>query len=151
MLSPGSTYTEEFAAVAESVPRARTALTCFALAAGADSERLEAIRLSASEAVTNVVLHAYGRGEGSVRVSASYVPGELWLLVEDDGVGLQSNGRRGGLGVGLVLIAELADTFEIVRRSNGGTQLQMRFKLRVGNGSAETRPERTHGAALSPA
>jgi stage II sporulation protein AB (anti-sigma F factor) len=133
------------------VPKARAAITRFALDAGADSQQLEAIRLAASEAVTNVVLHAYGRGDGSVRVSASYVPGELWMLVEDDGVGLQGKGRRGGLGVGLVLIAELADTFEIVRRSSGGTQLEMRFKLRVGNAAAELRPQRANGVALSPA
>jgi anti-sigma regulatory factor (Ser/Thr protein kinase) len=151
VLSPGSTYTEEFAARAASVPRARTAITGFARAAGADSHQLESIRLAASEAVTNVVLHAYGRRDGSVRVSASYVPGELWLLVEDDGVGLRGSTRRGGLGVGLVLIAELADTFEIVGRSSGGTQLQMCFKLRVGDAAAEPAPQRTEGAALSRA
>jgi anti-sigma regulatory factor (Ser/Thr protein kinase) len=149
MLSPGSTYTEEFPAVAESVPSARSALTGFALAAGAHGDRLEAIRLTASEAVTNAVLHAYRRGDGSFRVSASYVPSELWVLVEDDGVGLGARSDHGGLGVGLVLIAQLADSFEIVRRSSGGTQLQMRFHLHVGDTSAEGSPRRS--TALSPA
>lgn len=151
MLSPGSTYTEEFPAVAESVRRARLAIGCFALAAGAGSDQLEAIRLATSEAVTNVIVHAYGVKKGSVRVSASYVPEELWLLVEDDGVGLHGSNHPGGLGLGLVLIAQLADTFEIVRRSSGGTQLQMRFRLRVGSDAAEAQPRRAKGAALSPA
>ncbi len=133
------------------MPRARAAVGCFALAAGADDDQLGAIRLAASEAVTNAVVHAYGRDEGSVRVSASYVPGEIWLLVEDDGVGLRGSSHPGGLGVGLVLIAQLADTFEIVRRSSGGTQLEMRFKLRVGSDAAEMRPRRAKGEALSPA
>jgi anti-sigma regulatory factor (Ser/Thr protein kinase) len=151
VLSAGSTYTDEFRAVAETVPRARTAITGFALAAGADREQLDAIRLAASEAVTNAVIHAYGSKDGSVRVSASYVPGELWLLVEDDGAGLRAGGRRGGLGVGLVLIAQLADSFEILRRSNGGTQLQMRFKLRVGSAAAQNGPRPGKGETLSPA
>lgn len=149
MLSPGSTYTEDFPAVAESVPRARTAVGCFALAAGADSQQLEAIRLAASEAVTNAVVHAYARQEGNVRVSASYAPGELWVLVEDDGVGLRGSSHPGGLGVGLVLIAQLADSFQIVRRASGGTQLEMRFSLRVGSDAADMRPHREKGAALS--
>lgn len=152
MLSPGSTYTEDFPAVAASVPRARTAIGCFALAAGADEEQVDAIRLATSEAVTNVVVHAYEEGkQGRIRVSASYVPGELWLFVEDDGVGLQGSTHPGGLGVGLVLIAQLANSFQIVRRANGGTQLQMRFKLRVGTSAAESRPQTADGAALSPA
>lgn len=153
MLSPGSTYTEEFPAAAESVPRARAEVTCFAQAAGADSHQLDSIRLAASEAITNIVQHAYRGGRGTFQVVASYVPNELWLLIGDDGVGLQRQGRRarGGLGLGLVLIAQLADDFEIVRRSTGGTQLQMRFKLKGTDESVSGRPKGRKATSLSPA
>ena len=61
------------------------AVAGFALAAGVGTEQLEAIRLATSEAVTNAVLHAYELGCGSFQVTASFMPGELWLMVNDFG------------------------------------------------------------------
>jgi anti-sigma regulatory factor (Ser/Thr protein kinase) len=109
----------------------------FARAAGAVGPTLEAIRLAASEAITNAVLHAYHEPGGTVSVSASCLPDELWLLVSDDGDGLQPGRDSRGLGLGLAVIAQLADEFQIVSRSTGGTQLQMRFRLEAA-GSAGT-------------
>lgn len=131
VLNSGSTYTEEFPARAESVPRARAAVAGFSLAAGVAAERLEAIKLAVSEAVTNAVLHAYADPGGSFQVTASFMPGELWLMVADDGGGLRSGGTPGGLGMGLAVIAQVADGLEIIKRSSGGTELQMRFRLQV--------------------
>lgn len=149
MLSPGSTYSEEFPAVPDSVPKARAAVAGFALAAGASSEQLQSVQLAASEAVTNVVLHAYRGGSGSFQVMASYVPDEIWVLVGDDGAGLSSQSSGGGLGVGLVIIAAMADTFEIVRRSTGGTELHMRFRLRVTDAATDAEPRKSEAAQLS--
>lgn len=101
----------------------------FALAAGATGPSLEAIRLAVSEAVTNAVLHAYSEPGGTINVSASYLPDEFWLLVSDDGEGLRAGRDSRGLGLGLAVIAQLADELQIVSRASGGTQLQMRFKL----------------------
>jgi anti-sigma regulatory factor (Ser/Thr protein kinase) len=130
MLDQTEGFSQAYPAVADSVPSARSALTEFAAEAGAKGERLEAIRLAASEAVTNGVLHAYrGPGGGTIHVAAAHVPGELWVLIGDDGSGLRPRGRHGGLGLGLALIAQLADEFEILSRSTGGTELRMQFKL----------------------
>jgi anti-sigma regulatory factor (Ser/Thr protein kinase) len=131
VLRPGSTYSEEFSAIAESVPRARTAVASFALAAGAIGQQLDAIRLAVSEAITNAVLHAYRAPGGMFQVSASYLPGELWVLIGDDGEGMRPGGQGRGLGLGLAVIAQLAEEFQIIKRSSGGTQLQMRFRLRA--------------------
>ena len=116
-------------AVPASVPEARHALAAFAADAGAASEELDAIRLATSEALTNVVVHAYDGGPGHVHVSAAIAEDELWVLIGDDGGGLHAGSTRGGLGVGLVLIAELSDSFAIVNRSSGGTEVRMRFQL----------------------
>jgi stage II sporulation protein AB (anti-sigma F factor) len=116
-------------AVPSSVPAARHALAAFADAAGATADELDAIRLAASEALTNVVVHAYGGGAGRLHVSAAMAEDELWVLVGDDGGGLHAGTSRGGLGMGLALIAELADSFAIVNRSTGGTEVRMRFTL----------------------
>ena len=48
----------DYSAVADSVPLARNALVAMARAAGADQAQLEAVRLAASEALTNAVIHA---------------------------------------------------------------------------------------------
>jgi anti-sigma regulatory factor (Ser/Thr protein kinase) len=151
VLSAGSTYTEEFPALPESVPRARTAVEGFALAAGAADEQLDNIRLAASEAVTNAVLHAYRGMSGSFQVTASYIPDELWLLVGDDGCGLGSGSDRGGLGLGLAVIAQVTDGFQIIRRANGGTEVQMRFRLRVAEPGRTAEEGRPDPASVSPA
>lgn len=130
-MNSGSAYTEEFPAQAESVPKARAAVAGFALAAGFHGERLEAIRLATSEAVTNAVLHAYAGAGGSFQVTASFMPGALWLNVADEGGGMRPGGTTGGLGVGLAVIAQLVDELEIIKRSSGGTELQMRFSLEL--------------------
>jgi stage II sporulation protein AB (anti-sigma F factor) len=159
MLIPGETFTESYAAVPDSVPDARNALTEFARDAGADSERLEAVRLAASEAVTNAVMHAYDSGQqGTVQVSASYVENELWLLIADTGNGLRPRSNSPGLGLGLALIAQLADEFQIISRGSGGTELRLRFRLATPKRRSEE-PRRSSGrhdrgsvsTALSPA
>jgi len=130
MLIPGETFTESFPAVPEAVAQARNVLTAFARDAGADPDQLEAVRLAASEAVTNAVMHAYrNRDAGMVQVTASYVENELWLLVADAGDGLRPRAGSTGLGLGLALIAQLADEFQILSRGSGGTELRLRFKL----------------------
>jgi serine/threonine-protein kinase RsbW len=132
MLVPGETFSKSYAAVPASVPMARQAVTAFADRAGADADRLEAIRLAASEAVTNAILHAYsGDQSGTIQVSASYIKDEVWLLIGDAGSGLRPRSNSPGLGLGLALIAQLADEFQILSRGTGGTELRMRFKLRA--------------------
>ncbi len=113
----------------ESVPRARTALREFALAAGADQQKVDAIRLASSEAVTNAVLHAYRGGRGNVYVTAAVVSDELWILVADDGCGMEPRADRPGLGLGLGLISKVSDDLTIAPRAGGGTEVRMRFNL----------------------
>ena len=48
-------------------------------------EQLEAIRLSTSEALTNVVLHAYPAQMGHVHLTVRLAGGELWVLIADKG------------------------------------------------------------------
>lgn len=156
MLFVGETYTETFPARAEAVPAARMAVSEFAALAGANGERLDAICLAASEAVTNAVLHAYPpvaerAGTGAVQVSASYVEDEVWILVADRGDGLRSERQSTGLGLGLALIAQLADDFQIVSRGGGGTELRMRFKLRAADRAVDPQPRGSAWAAIVPA
>lgn len=141
MLDSGETFGASYPAVPESVATARKELTDFARRAGGSDEQLQAVRLAASEAVTNAVLHAYDVGElGVVTVSASYVEDELWVLIGDAGRGMRPRDNSPGLGLGLALIAQMADEFQILSRGSGGTELRMRFTLASERGAPERRP-----------
>ena len=148
-------YARCFPAIADAVPCARADLTEFALEAGATGNQLDAIRLATSEAVTNAVMHAYAdasRGERVVQVCASVAEDELWVLVADEGDGLRPGPARSpGLGLGLVLIAQLAEDFELASRGGGGTELRMCFKLRPGDTEPDFQPRGSFAAAVSPA
>jgi two-component sensor histidine kinase len=58
------------------------------------------------------------------------------VLIADDGTGLRPRGPHSGLGLGLALIAQLADDFQILSRAGGGTELRMQFRLADGNDPA---------------
>ena len=120
---------ETYPATPDSVPEARARVADFALAAGATPTQVDAVRLAASEAVTNAVLHAYRDEPGSIYVNAAVVAGELWVLISDDGCGLEPRPDRPGLGLGLGLISQVSDDFAIVSRASGGTEVRMRFDL----------------------
>lgn len=124
------TLSESYPATVASVPVARTAVADYAARAGLDGSRLDAVRLAVSEAVTNVVRHAYRDGQtGSFEVTATAVDGELWVLVADDGCGHQSPSQNSGLGFGLALIAEASEHYVVAERATGGTEVRMRFRI----------------------
>jgi anti-sigma regulatory factor (Ser/Thr protein kinase) len=120
---------EAYPAVPTSVPVARDAIVECAIEAGASGEQLEAIRLATSEALTNVVQYAYRAHTGHIYVTARLAGGEFWVLISDNGCGIRAGSESAGLGLGLALIAQLADGFSVAQRSTGGTELRLRFVL----------------------
>ncbi|MGI9184129.1 MAG: ATP-binding protein [Solirubrobacteraceae bacterium] len=130
MQSDANTLTITYPAEHDSVARARHVLSEFAATAGADGNQVDAVRLAVSEAVTNAVLHAYRGEAGNVHVTAAVVAeDELWILIGDDGCGLESRPDRPGLGLGLALISQLSDELAVVPRASGGIEVRMRFAL----------------------
>jgi anti-sigma regulatory factor (Ser/Thr protein kinase) len=125
-----ASVSDSFPASAESIPRARAVLSAFAAQAGATEEQQEQVRLVVSEAVTNVVQHAYDGERGEVHVTAVVVSGELWILVADEGRGLRAGCDSAGLGLGLVWMAQFSDGMTILARSGGGVEVRLRFNLR---------------------
>ena len=79
----------------------------FVAAAGIDEPRLTGVKLAVSEAVTNVVMHAYVDAEspGEVRLVAALQGGCVIVTVADDGCGMVPRLDSPGLGVGLPFIA----------------------------------------------
>lgn len=118
-------------ATPDTVPWARQLVVAFAAAAGMRGQQLEDVRLLVSEAVTNVVLYAYEESfTGELHIIAAVVSGELWIVVADDGRGMRrASNNRGGLGLGLALMAQLSDGFTLASRSSGGVEARMQFHL----------------------
>jgi serine/threonine-protein kinase RsbW len=119
-------------AVPESVPDMRHWLVDRARDAGAGAGALDAIGLAAAEAATNAVLHAFNDrvGVGEIAVSAELLDhGRFRVVVADNGTGLRPRPDSPGLGLGLPLIAELAEDVEITSPPAGGTEVRMDFAL----------------------
>ena len=115
----------------ESVSHARVAATRFARDHGAVNGTVSDIALAISEAVTNVVLHAYRdrNGVGPVTIEGGRDGDELRFLVSDDGPGVVPRTDSPGLGLGLAVIARVASAMEIRTRESGGAEICMRFAL----------------------
>jgi anti-sigma regulatory factor (Ser/Thr protein kinase) len=116
----------QVSAVPSCVPRLRRALRATIAGRGFDED---AVALAATEAVTNVVRHAYQTLGGSVMLTAMASADELVVVVVDEGLGLRSLTLRShpkSLGMGLALIRELCAHVRI-DPTHTGTTLTMRF------------------------
>jgi anti-sigma regulatory factor (Ser/Thr protein kinase) len=122
-------FSQAYPALPESVAIVRAALVAFATRIGAPQATIAAVELAVSEAVTNVVVHAYRDAAelGVVEVAAAQASDELWVIVADAGSGLRPRPDSPGLGLGLALIAQVSDGVDLVQPVSGGLELRMRF------------------------
>jgi serine/threonine-protein kinase RsbW len=126
------TATWQFDATREAPGRARHAVSAYAKECGMRDDGLGALALCVTEAVTNAVLHAYRAGAepGPVTVLAECHPPEhVRVMVRDEGTGLAPRLDSPGVGLGLPIIAQMADSSEIRVPRDGGTEVCMRFQL----------------------
>jgi serine/threonine-protein kinase RsbW len=96
-----------------------------------DRAVLSDIALAVTEAATNVVLHAYrDRAEpGTVTIEVEREADHVCIYVRDEGSGLAPRVDSPGLGLGLGLIAQVADSADVRAPETGGTEVVMRFNL----------------------
>lgn len=119
------------AAEPEAAGRARRAAVALAFELGASPEARDSIAVAVTEAVANVVVHAYrAGGDGLVEVALRGDDDCLEVIVSDTGVGMHPRDDSPGLGLGLGLIATLADQFEVSHGEAGGTDVRLGFRLR---------------------
>ncbi len=147
----GNNLNRTYPAIPESVPEVRRSVGELAAAAGATPEQVQAVCLAASEAATNVVVHAYGGHPGKLHVTAAAVLDEFWILIGDDGCGIHARADSPGLGLGLMLISQETDDFTILKRASGGTEVRMRFDLVGAEPRAENYFRGSDAAASRPA
>jgi serine/threonine-protein kinase RsbW len=94
-----------------------------------DDQTLSDIKLAVTEACTNVVVHAYPDGEGPMGLRASIEGRNLSLVVIDRGRGIVPRPDSPGLGLGLPLIATLAESLELGTGRSEETEVRMTFDL----------------------
>ena len=93
-------------------------------------QTLSDIKLAVTEACTNVVVHAYpNRDDGPLGVQATVNDRTLTIVVTDEGCGVLPRTDSPGLGLGLPLIATLAESLELGTGSNQETEVRMTFDL----------------------
>jgi serine/threonine-protein kinase RsbW len=111
--------------------QARRAVVDWARQHVVDRAILSDIALAITEATTNVVLHAYrDRGApGTLTVTAEAFGDHVRVVVRDQGSGLAPRVDSPGLGLGLGLIAQVADAADIHAPEAGGTEVIMRFNV----------------------
>jgi serine/threonine-protein kinase RsbW len=85
------------------------------------------IRLAVTEACTNVVRHAYGDRAGDIDVVVRPRGRALEVIVADNGRGMGPSPDTSGPGLGLPLMAALADSLEIQGAATAGSRLMMSF------------------------
>ena len=119
-------------ATADSVGRLRRTVAEFARGHGASARALESVNLAVSEALTNVVVHAYrdAAEPGPLLVVVAVRDRVLIVTVADEGCGMTPRSDSPGLGLGMGVMARVADTFEISPRpARPGVVLRMAFAL----------------------
>lgn len=127
----GLACSETRPAVPESVAALRAVVAEFAAKVGVAPATIERVKLAVSEAATNVVIHAYrdAREPGPIHLEATLEAGQLRVSVADDGSGMRPKQESPGLGLGLAIIAQLVDDFELLQGRHGGLSVLMRFAV----------------------
>ena len=118
-------------AIPEEISGVRRAARAFAVEHGVIHP--DDVAIAISEVCTNVVVHAYADGApGSLTVSGAPAGSFVWFVIRDHGSGPIPRPDSPGLGMGLPIIAQVADHFEIGCPEGGGTSVRLGFKRHEG-------------------
>jgi anti-sigma regulatory factor (Ser/Thr protein kinase) len=124
---------------AENIALVRHVIVALAESLALPPKTVEDIRLAVTEACTNVVRHAYRDrpDEGPLEIVVEPERDCLTVVVADRGRGIVPNPASEGPGLGLPLIAALADALEIEHSPQRGSRLSMQFRAADHEGARE--------------
>jgi len=112
----------------ENVAVIRHVLGAFAEALRLPDSLVEDLRLAVTEACTNVVRHAYAPDSpGPVEISLRPEDDVVKVVVADHGRGVGTSADVTGPGLGLPLIAAIADHVDLQAVPGGGCRVAMTF------------------------
>jgi anti-sigma regulatory factor (Ser/Thr protein kinase) len=112
----------------ENVSVIRHVLGAFAESLRLPDDLVEDLRLAVTEACTNVVRHAYPPNEpGPVEIAIEPLEEYVSVTVSDHGRGIGTSSDTTGPGLGLPLIAAIADDVDLQPVPGGGSRVAMTF------------------------
>jgi anti-sigma regulatory factor (Ser/Thr protein kinase) len=115
---------------AENIAIVRHALGGLGEVFALSEQKLSDIRLAVTEACSNAVMHAYPvDSPGMMEVSTTMVGEELSVVVRDWGAGIRPRPDSPGLGLGLSLMAALAESVQLGHDTGEHTEIRMTFAL----------------------
>ena len=121
----------------------RVAVAAFATQLNPTLEEVADLKTAVSEAVTNVVIHAYQEKTGKVRIECSVRGKEMTVTVIDYGVGIENIEKameplyttRPELdrsGMGFAFMEAFMDELEVESQPGQGTTVRMKKKFGIG-------------------
>jgi anti-sigma regulatory factor (Ser/Thr protein kinase) len=119
-------------ALPEVISGLRHEIVAFARRLGADDDLCQNLALAVGEGLNNTAIHAYPDGKtGLVHVEAWHDQHEqLFVRIKDEGVGMVPRPDSRGLGLGLPLMAQMADEVQVADRDDvPGTMVLLRLSL----------------------
>jgi anti-sigma regulatory factor (Ser/Thr protein kinase) len=121
---------------AENIAVVRHVIGALGTAVSLPRHTIDDMRLAVTEACTNVVRHAYEPDDGQIEIVIRPDGDAINVIVSDDGRGLGPSPDVAGPGLGLPLIAALADRLEIDHAPQAGSRLLMSFLRRRSSAQA---------------
>jgi anti-sigma regulatory factor (Ser/Thr protein kinase) len=123
----GLIWQARFRAVPVTISVIRAEMVAIAREHGLCDERVADVKLAVSEVATNVIQHAYRDTDpGEITATAHQDHDRLSIVISDEGTGPAPRVDSPGLGLGLPIIAQVADSVEVIAR-DVGTEIRMTF------------------------
>ncbi|KJS22595.1 MAG: ATPase [Clostridiaceae bacterium BRH_c20a] len=134
----------EFSSLPENVALARVLIASLVVQVDTTITDLEEVKVAVSEAVSNAIIHGYQNEPNNiVNIEAKIVAGELEIVVEDSGIGIEDvekamtptfSTHPDRMGLGFVFMKSFMDNVEVLSEIGKGTKVVLQKKL-VNDGS----------------
>ncbi|MBQ3181689.1 MAG: anti-sigma F factor [Clostridia bacterium] len=132
----------EFLSISKNESFARSVISAFVSQLNPTLEEIEDIKTAVSEAVTNIVVHAYGDKTGTVYITCELCDDTAVITIKDTGCGIEnidlartplytasSDSERSGLG--FTVMETFMDELTVTSKKNVGTTVTL--TKRIGN------------------
>jgi stage II sporulation protein AB (anti-sigma F factor) len=127
----------EFLSKSENESFARVAVAAFASQLDPTIDEITDVKTAVSEAVTNSIIHGYGKEEGIVKIQAFIQGNELTVIVSDEGVGIDnvelamqplytSRPDLERSGMGFTVMESFMDNLKVQSEKGKGTEIIMK-------------------------
>lgn len=127
----------EFLSRSENESFARVAVAAFVSQLDPTIEEITDIKTAVSEAVTNSIIHGYGNKDGIVTIESEINDGEITIIVEDTGVGIDdldlvmqplytSRPDLERSGMGFTVMETFMDNLKVESTKGTGTKIIMK-------------------------